>query len=343
MIIKSADDRSRDLAELEATLAIASGQRKAQLERELRNIRAGLKAEQEAAYLIDFHLRASSITGVIHDLRLDIGGRVAQIDHLLIHRTLNVFVLETKHFHSGLKVTEDGEFLRWNDYRRTYEGMASPFAQNERHIAVLKDAFKRIDMPTRMGFRLSPTFVSFVIVSPNARVDRPKRFDTSRIIKADMVLKALEAKLDNEGVLESIAGISRFVSGETVMDISRKLVALHTPAARRTSGQPSPDRTVSSAEAPDVAHENRNQAIAKRPVGANSADRSCRTCGGTELTILHGKYGYYFKCRTCSGNTPIKLDCGTASHRERLRKDGIHFYRECADCRTSELFHSNPD
>ena len=70
----------------------------------------------------------------------------------------NVFVLETKHFHAGLKITEEGEFLRWNDFRKTYEGMPSPFAQNDRHIAVLRDAFKQIDMPKRLGVRLSSTY-----------------------------------------------------------------------------------------------------------------------------------------------------------------------------------------
>ena len=103
-------------------------------------------------------MRDSKRSAVIHDLRLEIGGRVAQIDHLLLHRTLTVFVLETKHLHAGIKITEEGEFLSWNDYKKSYEGMASPFAQNERHIAVLRDAFDRVEMPTRMGVRLTPVF-----------------------------------------------------------------------------------------------------------------------------------------------------------------------------------------
>src|SRR3546814_12221508 len=76
---------------------------------------------------------------LIHDLRLEHGSRTAQIDHLLINRWMDVYVLETKHFHAGIKITEDGEFLRWNNYQKTYEGMASPLEQNERHIQVLKD------------------------------------------------------------------------------------------------------------------------------------------------------------------------------------------------------------
>src|SRR5437762_7135786 len=160
MLLKRQDDKHGQIRELERLEAIAPAGQKAQIEKELRSVRAGLNGEKEAAYLIDFDVKGSKRSAVIHDLRLEIGGRVAQIDHVLLHRTLNVFVLETKHLHAGIKITEDGEFLRWNDFRRTYEGMASPFAQNERHIAVLRDAFDRIEMPTRMGVRLTPVFVS---------------------------------------------------------------------------------------------------------------------------------------------------------------------------------------
>ena len=342
MLLKPADAKDGEIADIEARLADASGAQKAILERELKNLRAGIRGERDAAYLIDFHLAASKRTAVIHDLRLEINGRVAQIDHLLIHRTLNVFVLETKHFHAGVKITEEGEFLRWNDFARKFEGMESPLAQNDRHIAVLKDAFDAIEMPTRMGLRMTPTFVSFVVVSPNARIDRPRRFDTSRIIKADMVLQAVEAKLENEGVLESLAGLSRFVSGETVMEIGRKLIALHKPASRRGDTSSTADVRTSAAKAVQPTPASHALQPAS-PLPASNGSTSCRACNSSDLTILHGKYGYYFKCRACSGNTPIKLNCGRDGHQERLRKSGLHFYRECADCGTSTLYFQNPE
>ena len=61
----------------------------------------------------------------IHDLRLEVNGRVAQIDHLLVNRTMTFYVFETKHFHAGIKIGEDGQFLKWNNYRKTFEGMPS--------------------------------------------------------------------------------------------------------------------------------------------------------------------------------------------------------------------------
>lgn len=323
MILKQADSKDGQIAQLEQLLTIAPAEKRDIIERELRTVRAGLKGEQEAAYLIDFDLKETSKTGIIHDLRMEVGGRVAQIDHLLIHRTLNIFVLETKHFNAGMKITEDGEFLRWNQYKNRFEGMPSPLAQNERHIAVLKDAFKQIEMPTRLGIRLSPVFHSYVLVSPNSRIDRPKNFDTSRIVKADMVLKTLEKQLDKEGVLETLGSVSRFISKDTLEDIGRKLVALHQPVSFDYAA--------------------RFGIVKEESVSLNlKPANQCRGCGSGDLSVEYGRYGYYFKCRTCEGNTPIKIGCGHPGHKERIRKERLNFYRECKDCGTSSLFFVNP-
>lgn len=318
MILKHADNKDAQITQLEQLLTMAPADSRTMVERELRTVRAGLKGEQEAAYLIDFDMKESTKTGVIHDLRMEVGERVAQVDHLLIHRTLNIFVLETKHFNTGIKITEDGEFLRWNDYKKTYEGMASPLAQNERHIAVLKDALNQIEMPTRLGMRLSPVFHSYILVSPNARIDRPKRFDTSRIIKADMLGKAIDTKFEKERVLDTLGSMSRFVSKDTLEEIGRKLVALHQPASFDYAAR------FGIVKEESVSHTNK-----------------CRGCGSGDLSVEYGRYGYYFKCRACDGNTPIKLDCGQRGHKERIRKENRNFYRECKECGTSSLFFVN--
>lgn len=229
MLLKSADSKERDIAELERLLLTAPKSVRPKIEQQLRAVRAGIKGEQESAYLIDFDFKNAQRTVVIHDLRLDINGRVAQIDHLLIHRTMNFFVLETKHLHAGMQITEEGEFKQWNDFKKTYEGMASPLAQNERHIAVLKDAIARLELPTRAGIPLTPTFHSYVLISPKARIDRPKKFDTSHIIKADVLLKSIQNQFENTGVVDTFANLARMVSLETISGIGRKLVRMHKP------------------------------------------------------------------------------------------------------------------
>lgn len=334
MILKSADDKSAQIAALENLLATA-GPLKSRIEQELRNLRAGIKAESDAAYLIDFDLKDSTKTAVIHDLRIEVNGRVAQIDHLLIHRTLNIFVLETKHFHAGLKITDTGEFLRWNQFKGTFEGMPSPLAQNERHITVLKDLISRMDMPTRLGIRLAPDFQSVVLVDAHARIDRPKGFDTSNVIKADMLLPHIEKVIDAQNVLGSLA---KFVGGETVEEIGRALVAMHRPATFDYAARFGVQTPVVADPVALVAAGELTTVDAPPKV----SEHACRSCGSTGLSIQYGKFGYFFKCGDCHGNTPIKISCGVDGHKERIRKEGRVFYRECAECKSSRVFFTNP-
>src|SRR5690349_4478194 len=100
MILKHKDDVAPQLAELERLMALpelTKAQRSA-IEEELWAVRIGAKGEKEAAYHIDFGWKDGESSAVIHDLRLEHNGRVAQIDHLILHRTLHFHVIESKAF-----------------------------------------------------------------------------------------------------------------------------------------------------------------------------------------------------------------------------------------------------
>lgn len=336
MLLKSADDKSKQIQQLEDLLAVAPTAKKNMIEQELRNVRAGIKGEQEAAYLINFDMEKSQNTLIIHDLRLEVDGRVAQIDHLLIHRTLNVFVLETKHLHAGMRITETGEFESWNAFKKCYEGMASPFAQNERHIAVLKDALARIDMPSKMGLRLAPVYHSYVLVSPKSRIDRPKKYDTSHVIKADILGKTIDDTFEKAGVLDVFGGLARFMSTEALIKAGQTLLRMHRPISFDYSAR----FGIQEAAEPSVIQATPAQQSA--PIlDVQAAQPVCRECKSSRISVQYGKFGYYFKCSDCDANTPIKIGCGKDGHKERIRKDGATFYRECADCGTSSTFFVN--
>jgi len=390
VLIKIKDDDSALLEEL-ALRAEGAGPGARQAATELRIRRAGLKGERDSAYHIDFHFERSPNWAVIHDLRLEHSGRVAQIDHLLINRRLEIYVLETKHFHAGIKITGDGEFLRWNAYRKTYEGMASPLEQNERHIAVLRDAVDTLDWPQRMGMRIAPAFHSLVLVAPQARIDRSKGFDSSRVIKADLLRKQIDKDFESDGALMTILKTTaKLVSGDTVAGVARQLVALHRPLQRDrradpapqpgAAGSPAPRRSDESSSATSVAHRTEPPAspvlppdtAARKAVTTTPAQRGtrpasqaqtprvtasaeppplpanlsatavpvCKTCNAGSGEILYGKFGYYFRCEGCGGNTAIRFVC-QPGHKPRLRKDGLSFYRECAECRSSALYYRN--
>ena len=215
MICKNADRKAEAIATLESLMARAPVNKKPLIERELRMLRAGIKGEQEAAYLIDFHLRESQKTAVIHDLRVQLAdGRVAQIDHLLIHRTFRFYILETKHFSHGVKINDEGEFLRWNDWKKTYEGMPSPIEQNERHASVLRTLLSRLGLG-------EPAIESMILIAPQARIERSKRFNSDRVVKADQFLTAMQKNLDNASILGLIGGLAKAAFSESIGDIAK--------------------------------------------------------------------------------------------------------------------------
>lgn len=176
MLIKAIDDKTKDIDALKLLAARpdTSADTRKKVEQEIRNIQSGIKGEAEAAYEIEFYYGASKNWMTLHDLCLECEGRVAQIDHLLINRFLEIYVCESKRFAEGIAVTEQGEFAAFHG-GKAY-GIPSPFEQNKRHMAVLESVFKcgQVAPPKRFGITVSPTLNGLVLVSKNARIGRPK-------------------------------------------------------------------------------------------------------------------------------------------------------------------------
>ena len=230
MLLKRADDKEPQLKILRNLLAHKNipPHKKQGIEIELRNLQIGINTEKQAAYEIDFYFGSSKNISVIHDLRLKINGRVAQIDHLLINRGLEVYALETKTFNSGLTINDRGEFATMIAGKMT--GISSPVEQNARHVAVLKDAFKAIGLPKRLGMPMSPTFHPVVLVSPKAIIDRSASGEAdATVIKLDQFFSWYMKKTDTL-VAGDFATFLKIVSGNTVKGLGERLCELHEPA-----------------------------------------------------------------------------------------------------------------
>ena len=230
MLLKSADTKEGVVSILTNLLnhpSVPEG-KKQLIDRELRNIATGIKTEKEAAYEIDFHFGATKNLMVIHDLRIEVNGRVAQIDHLLINRLCQVYVLETKTFGSGLSINDKGEFSTTYDGRRY--GIPSPIEQNARHISVLRDAFKSIGMPKRLGVSIQPSFLPVVLVSQNAVIERPnsKKSEIDSVIKLDQFFSWFNKEIDQTKPFE-IFNIVKFCKSETIQNLAEKLLSLDRP------------------------------------------------------------------------------------------------------------------
>jgi len=230
MIIKRMDSKQEEITELTRILEgkLTSYQRFL-IERELKAIKSGVSGEKDSAYYIDFYFGNSKNWAVIHDLRLEHKGQVAQIDHLLMNRFFDIYVLETKNYSYKLKVTPEGEFQAY--YGKEYIGISSPIEQNKRHIHLLDLFLRHHDiLPKRIGIPIRPRFKNIILVSPKSIIVWPpeKKFDTSSVIKADTLRSKIDQEVDKWNPLTDIATISKFCPSATLMETARILARFHT-------------------------------------------------------------------------------------------------------------------
>lgn len=229
MLIKTADDKSKRLALLEdlQKSPLLDARQKEWLRVELRNLSAGIRGEREAAFHLDGHYKDGQNNVLLHDLRFQIDGEVAQIDHLVINRTGYMVLIETKNYSGDLEINAHGEFTV--RYGKERYGIPSPYEQSRRHARILSKLLERLEISTRTD--KLPEFHNVVMMHPQAIIQRPdaKAFDTSFLIKADQFRAWHEKLVDGfstGGVFKAIFNIR---SPDTIREWGEKLKRQHRP------------------------------------------------------------------------------------------------------------------
>ena len=96
--------------------------------------RAGYEAERQMAHDLKRAFGDRPEVKILHNLRLERWGEVAQIDHLALHRH-GMIVIESKSVTGQVSVNERGDWARhWNGGLR---GMPSPVLQGQRQADLL--------------------------------------------------------------------------------------------------------------------------------------------------------------------------------------------------------------
>jgi Nuclease-related domain len=186
------------------------------------------KGEREAAIHLDGDYKDSPNNVLLHDLRFEIDGEVAQIDHLAINRTGYIVLIETKNYSGDLEVNAHGEFTV--RYGKERYGIPSPYEQSRRHARILGKLLERLEIGTRTD--KLPEFHNVVMMHPKATIRRPdpKAFDTSFLIKADQ-LRAWHEKLaegyTTGGLFKALFNVR---SPDTIKEWGQKLKRQHRPA-----------------------------------------------------------------------------------------------------------------
>lgn len=329
--------------------------------------RAGDEAEKQMAFYLRRAFGDNPNVHVFNNLRLEHEGEVVQIDHLIFHRA-GFVIVESKSVTSSVRINDREEWARqWNG---RWSGMPSPVLQAKRQADLLRTLLQahKVDLRNKILFGLKQggfgAFIIDVVVAISDSGVIQHRGKLPEVKKADQVPDHVKALLTEHSQLahplsrdkrseewgfnlspEEFTRISAFLrtrhrdakleapSPETEVTPSPRPFGRHAPVEE----SPQPERHVPPASQPEVV----TPTPAPPQVLTTPVVVQCGKCGSGDVEIKFG-HSYYLHCRSCDGNSPIKLTCPSCSGRQRIRKSGMKFYAECAACQTSQLHFTNP-
>jgi hypothetical protein len=230
VLLKSADDKSKRLALLEdlQKSALLDARQKKWLREELFRLRKGMQGEKDSAYYLDQYFKGGENHAVLHDLRFEVDGDVAQIDHLIINRGIGIYLFETKNYSGNLLINDHGEFTV--EYDNDKFGIPSPIEQSRRHERVLSRLLDRLEIKHRTGAALACHHV--VMLHPKAIIHRPSpnTFDTSNVIKVDQFPTWHSQFIDKVGISDVLKFALNLRGQDTLREWGEKLMRQHRPA-----------------------------------------------------------------------------------------------------------------
>lgn len=317
---------------------------------------AGHDAEAQMAFYLKRAFGLDPAVHVFHDLRLEVQGDAAQIDHLILHRS-GAVIVESKSVTTSVRINERDEWARqWNG---RWSGMPSPVLQARRQADFLRqvlDADKEKLLGKALFGLKQKTFRAFVIDVVVAISDRgviQHRGKLPEVRKADQVPDRVRDLITEHTQLahplskdprSQAWGVT--ITPEEFVRVSAFLRARHTerPAEQVTIPSVPPEPSTARVEPPPRDELLSDGAASFVPVAPPALPASvpvCRHCGSQDLAVVYGKFGYYWKCGDCDGNTPLVTQCPTCGAKARVRKSGLEFFAECIPCGSSALFHTN--
>lgn len=101
--------------------------------------------------------------------------------------------------------------------------MPPPLAQNEGHARVLRQVLETIGQG-------EASIESLLLLAPDARIERPRRFDTSMVMKPDQFMERLNKSLEGTPIVSALGGLLKGGVSDSIGEIAKKLVKLHRPS-----------------------------------------------------------------------------------------------------------------
>ncbi len=231
MIIKNKDNKQDSIDYLTDLLdRDFADEKKGLIEREIKNLYSANIDEGTSAYYLGSKFKQSKDWVLIHDFRLEHASEIAQIDHLLIGRAMDVYVIDSKSFTYDVVISEDGDFSYF--YKNNPYSIPSPITQNQQNINLLNKFLTDNDLlPKRLGMTLTPAYKNIVLLSSVSKMTKPGKglYDCSAVMKTDKFSERFNNELDNYDVLGNMDNLAKVVSQDSLLRFAEKIVLHHKP------------------------------------------------------------------------------------------------------------------
>lgn len=202
----------------ELLIKVDNGENKENIERDIKFLKYGLDGENN----VYFELKNSFLPILcLHDVRLEYGDYVAQLDFVVISNKF-ICILETKKLSGNISIDSDGNFVRTmkNRYGKDYkEGIYSPVTQNTRHVDILKHVLSK-----ELKINNMPILSLVVMANPKTIIKKykcPAEIEKT-LIKYDQIKTTLEKYQNDKANQYDLAE-------KDMYDIADLLVKLNTP------------------------------------------------------------------------------------------------------------------
>lgn len=336
---------------------------------------AGYEAEKQMAFYLRRAFGESKDVFVFNDLKIERNGEVSQIDHLVLHR-FGFAIIESKSITGTVYVNKHGEFVR--EHGRNRKGMKSPIVQAKMQqdtlSKLLNDHKEQLRRKVLFGIHQArfgdERFAVYVAVADQGEIVRTG-IDPPELFKADSIVEAIRDRLRFHQQAGGLGGFAQvmFASKEKsdqlinahlvpfesdeLEKITRFLHSRHIEPSSRQKNDTNTNTTEHGEVAPTVHGEPPPlPSVPTPPPIAKSRPTppplpyvvaTCRHCESNAVQVRNGRFGYYFKCDHCQGNTAIKPKCDQCGKTAKIQKKLKEFNVVCKECGLTRLFFINTE
>jgi hypothetical protein len=201
--------------------------------------------------------------------------------------------------------------------------MRSPITQAEMQCSLLKELLTE-SVKNKTAFD-NVRFDVIVAISDNGTIQWPSTGALPEVCKADQVPGKVQTLIQSPQTTPSI------LNSENRKRIGEFLIKKHKPVLPMV-----PEEIAAVAPAPaNIPTQTTNTTSGKLP------NKACKHCASDNIELSYGKFGYYFQCKACTKNTPLRFDCPECGEDGKLRKSGKDFFAECRSCTASVPYFTN--